>query len=177
VRGFRFPQSSSASRFTAGAAGSWRFRTRQVDFEALNLKPRSPRSRTRRSGHRLPPARFALHRAHRDAFALVFAHIATPDRRARPCWPSEEISPSALERLTTNVTGRGKAERYATSAFSDRLLDLGQVYCARLPGLRPKMSATSARARSFGESGTSPRSVARKSLGRRPPCFTATAPK
>src|SRR6516162_1957632 len=40
------------------------------------------------------------------------------------------------------------------------------TYRARLPGSRPKMSATSPRGRNFGETGTSPRSVARKSLRR-----------
>jgi hypothetical protein len=43
------------------------------------------------------------------ATSLMFAHIA-PDRCARPRRPSEEIPPSALERLATNVAGRGKAE-------------------------------------------------------------------
>src|SRR5262249_40483459 len=54
--------------------------------------------------------------------------------------------------------------RHLPSPNPPRPRDL--TYRARLPGSRPKMSATSPRGRSFGETGTSPRSVARKSLRR-----------
>jgi len=49
------------------------------------------------------------------------------------------------------------------------------TYRARLPGSRPKMSATSPRGRSFGETGTPPRSVVRRSL-RRPASPTNLLP-
>ena len=77
---------------------------------------------------------------------------------------------SAIPTANTNLAGFGFGAMYPSwlrypvvVLQSIDVVPSSFTRCAKLPGSRPKMSATNSRGQSFGEIYTSPRSVARKS--------------